>query len=92
VTKNKNKKTGDEKRGRVGRGGDLAKWLCRSELHQKKRSKYLVEPFPHFGPHFFFSLKFFLVFCMVVVVVVAIHLGGGSWDLNSSQPLVFFFF
>jgi hypothetical protein len=28
---------------------------------------------------------------MVVVVVVAIHLGGGSWGLNSSQPLVFFF-
>ncbi len=42
----------------MGRGGDLAKWLCRSELHQKKKkSKYLVEPFPHFGPHFFFSFK-----------------------------------
>ncbi len=36
--KKKKKKKGDEKReGRVGRGGDLAKWLCRSELHQKKK-------------------------------------------------------
>jgi hypothetical protein len=27
----------------------------------------------------------------MVVVVVAIHLGGGSWGLISSQPLVFLF-
>jgi hypothetical protein len=27
---------------------------------------------------------------MVVVVVVAIHLDGGSWGLISSQPVVFF--
>ncbi len=29
---------------------------------------------------------------MVVVVVVAIHLGGGSWGLISSQPVIFYNF
>jgi hypothetical protein len=72
------KKKGDEKR--------EAGWEAEGTLQRG----FVEVNISSFWAPLFFSLKFFWVFCMVVVVVVvAIHLGGGSWGLISSQPVVF---